>query len=164
MESKIIEIKEREGNTIIISAKGFLKDISFNKEKRDFCIEWSESVEDAKYYKNKNACLKVIKKLDIEAFIWYPKKERYKKGFSKDEPRYWVRYIDFLWVPLKVYCSSTTNDIEELTTRSSEKTWTYKESIEECIRRNEETIKNIESKNQELKNAYIGSLSRKYGI
>lgn len=164
MENKIIEIKEREGNTIIISTKGFLKNISFDKEKRDFSVEWSESVEDAKYYKNKNACLKVIKKLGIEAFIWYPKKERYKKGFSKDETRYWVRYIDSLWVPLKVYSSSMTNDIEELTTLSSEKTWTYKEAIEESIRRNEEMIKKIELKNQELKNVYIGSLSKKYGI
>lgn len=138
-------------NNFIISGKGFLKSIDFNKEFRVQEIKWTQNLRDADKYKTSNTAIKIINKFNLDAFVWNPYKEEPIVGKWKIVQR--QKYNSFLdnekhkileWLPERVVMAKKT-DVNYLVTKGIENKKyfdSYEEAVEAC------RIKNIEMLNE----------------
>lgn len=123
-------------NNYILSGEGFLKNVSFDKDKKAYNIEWTNLIREAKPYSYKSACV-VIKNHNLNAFVWNPfAKEPIRNkwrvvrrnshySFAHDEKNEALE-----WHPEKVVMQSKS-DINFLNSRNSTPETLY-DSLEEA--------------------------------
>jgi len=58
-------------NSYIASGKGFLKNVSFDRDNKEHIFEWTPTLRDAQGYNSKSA-RNLIDKHELDAFIWQP--------------------------------------------------------------------------------------------
>jgi len=145
-------------NNFIVSSKGFLKSIIFDKENNKHEIEYTQLLREAKRFKSK-AAIELIKKFEIDGFIWNP----YKEEPIKDKWCIYQRndYYTFLdeethnvleWLPKKVVMESKT-DVKHLTSNGINNIVyydSYEEAAEVCRLKNTVMIKELQDKINKL--------------
>ena len=145
-------------NNFIVSGKGFLKSIEFNKDEKRIYIEWTQVLRDAQRYHSKQA-VNLINKHKIEGFVWNPYKEEPVRG--KWEVTQRREHYSFIhdeshkaleWRPEKVIMKSKT-DVNFLTSKGVDRNVyynSYEDALEICQERNRQIILELEEKMQKM--------------
>jgi len=119
-------------NNFIVSGKGFLKSTEFNKETLKTDITWTSLIREAQRFNAKPANT-VVKKHNLEAFVWNPYKEQPVRGKWEVVKR--QSHYDFCnenehkaleWKAKKVMMESKT-DVKHLMSNGVDKTEYYSE-------------------------------------
>lgn len=140
-------------NNFIVSGKGFLKTVKHNKENNQLVFEWSHNVRDAYKYKTGKVAGDLIKKHQLDAFVWNPYKEEPIVGkFGIKESSTYIGYnygIKLEWIPQRIVMENKS-DINFLSSKGIDsRTYydTYEDAVVAC------RVKNMERK--KLKNNII---------
>ncbi len=145
-------------NNFIVSEKGFLKSIDFNKETKVFDIKWTKVLREAQRYNSKPA-VNLLKKKEINGFIWNPYKEepirgkwevvQRKSGYSFDDKEL---HKALEWKPEKVLMESKTDLGFLLSDGVERKVYydSYAEALEICQVKNLEIIKELQEKMEKM--------------
>lgn len=138
-------------NNFIISGKGFLKTIVFDKESQKHVIEWTQQLRDADKYKTSKTATKIIEKFNLNAFVWNPYKEEPIRGkWEIKQRQYYNTFMDYEkhkvheWIPERVVMEKKT-DLNYLVTKGIDNK-TYFDSYEDAV--NACKVKNLEILNE----------------
>lgn len=150
-------------NNFIVSGKGFLKSISFDRETKQFNIEWTNQLRDADKYTTKKA-IHLIDKYLIDAFVWNPYKEEPVRGkweiIKRSEYTTFADYNKhkvFEWIPERVVMEKKT-DINYLLTKGVDnKTYydSYEDALEACRIKNLEILNELQEKIAKMDKAIL---------
>jgi len=142
-------------NNFIISGKGFLKTIFFDKETRKVIIEWTQQLRDADKYKTSKTATQKIEKFNLDAFVWNPYKEEPIKGkWEIKQRQHYNSLMDnekhkvLEWIPQRVVMEKKT-DVNYLVTKgiNNKKYFdTYEDALSACKVKNLEIFHEIEEK------------------
>lgn len=142
-------------NNFIISGNGFLKSISFDKENKEYVIEWTQQLRDADKYKTSKTANQIIEKFNLNAFVWNPYKEEPIRGkWEIVQRRGYNSFMDdeehkvLEWKPERVVMKKKT-DVNYLITRGVEnKTYfdSYEDAVIACRFKNLEILNELQEK------------------
>lgn len=145
-------------NNYILSGSGFFKGVSFDIDKKEHVIEWTNLLREAVSYKASSAH-SLIKKYNLNAFVWNPYAEeptRNKWRVVRRSSHYdfsnYTTHEALEWRPEKVTMESKT-DVKFLSTRNStpeELFDSFEDAAEEAKKRNEKIIIELQEKNNLL--------------
>lgn len=145
-------------NNFIVSGKGFLKSTTFNIDYKKIDIEWTNLLREAQKFNTKTA-VELIKKNNLEAFVWNPYKEEPIKGkWEVTQRKDYYNFIDdeqhksLEWKPKRVIMEKKT-DVNFLLLKGAEHSVyydSYEEALEICQEKNRQIIIELEDKMKKM--------------
>lgn len=138
-------------NIFIISGKGFLKPIKFDIETKCFVIEWTQNLREADKYKSGKKATELIKKFDLDAFVWNPYKEEPIRGkweIIQRKDDYNDNHKILEWIPERVVMMNNT-DVKYLMSKGVDvKTYydTYEDAVFACKIKNIKILEELQEK------------------